>query len=68
MKKDFEILRTTHVRVKWWRVDYLNKEGKIEFETVEALDSNEAYELTLNILLRRYKNPSKKLRKKKGRP
>jgi len=68
MKKDFEILRTTHVRVKWWRVDYLNKEGKIEFETVEALDSNEAYELALKILLRRYKDPSKKLHKKKGRP
>ncbi len=68
MKKDFEILRTTHVRVKWWRVDYLNKEGKIEFETVEALDSNEAYELILKILLRRYKDPSKKLHKKKGRP
>ena len=68
MKKDFEILRTTHVRVKWWRVDYLNKEGKIEFETVEALDSNEAYKLTLKILLWRYKDPSKKLHKKKGRP
>jgi len=68
MKKDFEILRTTHVRVKWWRVDYLNKEGKIEFETVEALDSNEAYELTLKILLRRYKDQSKNLHKKKGRP
>jgi hypothetical protein len=66
MKKDFEILRTTHVRVKWWRVDYLNKKGKIEFETVEGLDSNEAYELTLKILLRRYKDPSKKLHKKKG--
>jgi hypothetical protein len=68
MKKDFEILRTTHVRGKWWRVDYLNKEGKIEFETVEALDSNEAYKLTVKILLWRYKDPSKKLHKKKGRP
>ena len=68
MKKDFEILRTTHVRVKWWRVDYLNKEGKIEFETVEALDSHEAIILASNILYRRYTDPSKKLHKKKGRP
>ncbi len=68
MKKDFEILLAVHVRGKWWRVEYINKAGIMEFETVEALDSNEAYELTLKILLRRYKDPSKKLHKKKGRP
>lgn len=55
MKKDFEILLATQVHGKWWRVDYLNKDGVMEFETVEALDANEAHTLTSNILHRRYK-------------
>ena len=42
MKNNFKILLATHIRGKWWRVDYVNKEGKAEFETVEALDSHEA--------------------------
>ena len=64
MKKDFEILLATQIRGKWWRVDYLSKEGKIEFETVEALDALEAEVLTRNILYRRHKDQLKKLPKK----
>jgi hypothetical protein len=60
MKNNFKILLATHIRGKWWRVDYVNKEGKEEFETVEALDSHEAQVLTTNILFRRYKDELKK--------
>jgi hypothetical protein len=66
MKKDFEILLAAHVRGKWWRVDYINKAGIMEFETVEALDAHEAQVLTSNILFRRYKDATKKLHEKKG--
>jgi hypothetical protein len=59
MKKDYEIILATHIRGKWWRVDYVNKEGKEEFETVEALDSHEAIILASNILYRRYKEIKK---------
>jgi hypothetical protein len=55
LKKEYEILLATQVRGKWWRVDYINPEGKMDFETVEALDSLEACNLTSNILYRRYK-------------
>lgn len=68
MKKNYEILLATQIRGKWWRVDYINKAGIMEFETVEALDSHEAIILASNILYRRYTDPSKKLHKKKGRP
>lgn len=60
MKKDYEILLATQVRGKWWRVDYVNKEGKMEFETVEALDPQEAIAITSNILYRRYHAREKK--------
>ena len=60
MKKDFEILLAAHVRGKWWRVDYINKAGIMEFETVEALDSHEAIIITSNILYKRYKSKAKK--------
>ena len=56
MKKDYEILLATQIRGKWWRVDYINKVGIMEFETVEALDSNEAVIIASNILYRRYKS------------
>jgi uncharacterized protein YfaT (DUF1175 family) len=68
MKKNYEILLATQIRGKWWRVDYINKAGIMEFETVEALDSHEAIILASNILYRRYTDPSKKLHKKKGQP
>ena len=68
MKKDYDIILATQIRGKWWRVDYINKAGIMEFETVEALDSHEAIILASNILYRRYTDPSKKLHKKKGRP
>ena len=60
MKKDFEILLAVHVRGKWWRVDYINKAGIMEFETVEALDSHEAVIIASNILYRRYKSKKEK--------
>ena len=60
MKKDYEILIATQVRGKWWRVDYVNKEGRMEFETVEALDAQEAISITGNILYRRYRTSDKK--------
>jgi len=59
MKRDFEIVLATQIRGKWWRVDYKNKEGVMEFETVEALDSHEAIILASNILYRRYKEIKK---------
>ena len=59
MKKDFEIVLAIHVRGKWWRADYINKAGIMEFETVEALDSHEAIILASNILYRRYKEIKK---------
>ena len=65
MKKDYEILLATQIRGKWWRVDYINKAGIMEFETVEALDSHEAVIIASNILYRRYADPSKKLHQKK---
>ena len=65
MKKDFEILLAVHVRGKWWRVDYINKAGIMEFETVEALDSHEAIIITSNILYKRYKSKAKKQAEKK---
>jgi hypothetical protein len=68
MKKNYEILLATQIRGKWWRVDYINKAGIMEFETVEALDSHEAIILASNILYRRYTDQSKNLHKKKGRP
>jgi len=54
MKKTYDILRATPIRGKWWRVDYINHAGVMEFETVEALDAHEAHTLTNNILYRRY--------------
>ena len=60
MKKDYEILIATQVRGKWWRVDHVNKEGRMEFETVEALDAQEAISITGNILYRRYRASDKK--------
>ena len=68
MKKDYDIILATQIRGKWWRVDYINKAGVMEFETVEALDSHEAIIIASNSLYRRYADPSKKLHKKKGRP
>ena len=68
MKKNYEILLATQIRGKWWRVDYINKAGIMEFETVEALDSHEAIILASNILHRRYTDQSKNLHKKKGQP
>lgn len=59
MKKNYEIVQATQVRGKWWRVDYVNKEGILEFETVEALDSHEAHQLASNILYKKY-NPKPK--------
>jgi menaquinone-dependent protoporphyrinogen IX oxidase len=56
MKKDYEILLATQIRGKWWRVDYINKAGIMEFVTVEALDSHEAVIIASNILYRRYKS------------
>ena len=50
----------THVRGKWLKVDYLNKAGVMEFETVEALDSHEAIIIASNILYRRYKSKLEK--------
>ena len=49
MKKDYDIILATQIRGKWWRVDYINKTGIMEFETVEALDSHEAIIITSNI-------------------
>ncbi|QWD75712.1 hypothetical protein ICV32_07730 [Polynucleobacter sp. MWH-UH24A] len=63
MKKDYEIRLATQVRGKWWRVDYVNKEGRMEFETVEALDVQEAISLTNTILRRKYHAREKKVRK-----
>jgi menaquinone-dependent protoporphyrinogen IX oxidase len=60
MKKDYEILLATQIRGKWWRVDYINKAGIMEFETVEALDSHEAVIIASNILYRRYKSKIEK--------
>jgi len=65
MKKDYDIILATQIRGKWWRVDYINKAGIMEFETVEALDSHEAIIIASNILYRRYTDPSKKLHQKK---
>jgi len=65
MKKDYDIVLATQIRGKWWRVDYINKAGIMEFETVEALDSHEAIIIASNILYRRYTDPSKKLHQKK---
>lgn len=59
MKKNYEIVQAIQVRGKWWRVDYVNKEGILEFETVEALDSHEAYQLASSILYKKY-NPKPK--------
>ena len=60
MKKDYDIILATHIRDKWWRVDYINKAGIMEFETVEALDSHEAIIIASNILYKRYKSKAKK--------
>jgi len=65
MKKDYDIILATQIRGKWWRVDYINKAGIMEFETVEALDSHEAIIIASNSLYRRYADPSKKLHQKK---
>ena len=56
MKKDYEILLATQIRGKWWRVDYINKAGIMEFEMVEVLDSHEAVIIASNTLYRRYKS------------
>ena len=56
MKKDYDIVLATQIRGKWWRVDYINKAGIMEFETVEVLDSHEAVIIASNTLYRRYKN------------
>ena len=65
MKKDYDIVLATQIRGKWYRVDYINKAGIMEFETVEALDSHEAIIIASNSLYRRYADPSKKLHQKK---
>ena len=65
MKKDYDIILATKIRGKWWRVDYINKAGIMEFETVEALDSHEAIIITSNILYKRYKSKAKKQAEKK---
>jgi hypothetical protein len=56
MKKDYDIILATQIRGKWWRVDYINKAGIMEFETVEVLDSHEAVIIASNTLYRRYKS------------
>jgi hypothetical protein len=56
MKKDYDIVLATQIRGKWWRVDYINKAGIMEFETVEVLDSHEAVIIASNTLYRRYKS------------
>jgi hypothetical protein len=56
MKKDYEILWATQIRGKLWRVDYINKAGIMECETVEVLDSHEAVIIASNTLYRRYKS------------
>jgi len=56
MKKDYDIILAKQIRGKWWRVDYINKAGIMEFETVEVLDSHEAVIIASNTLYRRYKS------------
>jgi hypothetical protein len=56
MKKDYDIVLATQIRGKWYRVDYINKAGIMEFETVEVLDSHEAVIIASNTLYRRYKS------------
>lgn len=46
---NFRIISVSHVKGKLWNVVY-QIENKNDFETVEALDSEEAYRLALKII------------------
>jgi hypothetical protein len=46
----FQITSVTHVNGKVWNVIYQTQDGQIDFETVEALDNQEAYHMVVKIL------------------
>lgn len=46
----FRITSVTHVNGKLWNVVYQTQDGQVDFETVEALDDQEAYQLAVKIL------------------
>jgi hypothetical protein len=46
----FHITSVTHVNGKLWNVVYQTQDGRTDFETVEALDHEEAYHMAVKIL------------------
>jgi len=48
--QSFQITSVAHVNGKLWNVIYKTQDGQIDFETVEALDNQEAYHMVVKIL------------------
>ena len=46
----FHITSVTHINGKLWNVVYQTQDGQTDFETVEALDHEEAYHMAVKIL------------------
>jgi hypothetical protein len=46
----FFITSVAHVSGKLWNVVYQTQDGQTDFETVEALDHEEAYHMAVKIL------------------
>ena len=52
MQKSYEIISIENSYGKYWLVTYMNKNGQRDAETIEALDSNEAFIKFRNLMIK----------------
>ena len=50
LNSEFRVIEVKHIAGKLWNVAYLTVDGSRDFETVEALDHEEAYRTALRDL------------------
>jgi len=50
LNSTFRVVEVKHIAGKLWNVTYLTEDGTQDFETVEALDHEEAYSTALREL------------------
>jgi hypothetical protein len=51
------VIEVKHIAGKLWNVTYLTQDGRQDFETVEALDHDEAYRTALRQLKNKEQKP-----------
>jgi len=57
LNSTFHVVEVKHIAGKLWNVTYLTADGTQDFETVEALDHEEAYRTALRDLKNKEQKP-----------